>query len=158
MTKRKVRTLIILAACFIVALLVAILPYKSSVDTKAYDLTLNVFSSRKMELEEGARLAETSSYSDERKGLRVTGKNGSYVGMKETVAGKFDMTWAPENGLSAVTYTFENADSKESFDLVVTFGNLHKLFLKITARFSQCITGVKHVCHFHILSKSLAGR
>ena len=122
MTKRKVRTLIILAACFILALLVAILPYKSSVDTKAYDLTLSVFSSRKMELEEGARLAETSSYSDDRKGLRVTGKNGSYVGMKETVAGKFDMTWIPENGLSAVTYTFENAVSKESFDLVVTFG------------------------------------
>lgn len=121
MTRKKIRIVGILAASFVIAMLVAILSFESTVDTKAYDLTLSVFSSRKMELQEEASLAESSFYSDTRKGLRVTGKKGSYVGMKETVAGKFDMTWVPENGLSAVTYTFENAVSNESFDLVVTF-------------------------------------
>ena len=120
MIKRKFQALIILTACFVCTLFMAILPIMS-VTAKAYNLTVNVFSSRKMELEEEARLEETSSYSDGRHGLRLTGKKGSYISMKETVAGKFDMTWIPENGLSEVTYTFENTASDESFDLVVAF-------------------------------------
>ncbi len=87
---------------------------------KAYDLTLNLFESRAMLFEEKATLAADSAYSNDAKGLRVSGKTGSYLEMNG-MSGDFDMTFVPEGGLKGVTFSFTDETTKNSFDLVLNY-------------------------------------
>lgn len=120
MTKTKTRAIVVLIVCFALACLAAFLPYAFKAD--AYELTMNLFSSRNMRMEENALLSEKSDYQDSRKGLRASGKKGAYLSIDGTLAGAFDTEFIPESNLSAMTFTFANAETGESFDLVVSFG------------------------------------
>ncbi len=88
--------------------------------TNAYDLTLNLFDSRNMLFEEKAVLAEDSVYYNERKGLRVSGKQGSYLEI-DGMSGNFDMQFVPEGELKGVTFTFTDEKTGNAFDFVVNY-------------------------------------
>ena len=88
--------------------------------TKAYDLTLNLFESRAMLFEEKATLAADSAYSNDEKGLRVSGTMGSYLEING-MSGDFDMGFVPEGGLKGVTFTFTDETTKNTFDLVLNY-------------------------------------
>ncbi|MBQ8686125.1 MAG: hypothetical protein IJ514_08140 [Clostridia bacterium] len=117
MKKKKLATLL---ACGAITLAVVGGFNLTGYRTNAYDLTLNLFDSRNMLFEEKAVLAESSVYSNEREGLRVSGKQGSYLEI-DGMSGNFDMQFVPEGELKGVTFTFTDETTGNAFDFVVNY-------------------------------------
>ena len=121
MNKKKLTALAVSSALGLGALTAAVLPV--ALDATAYELTMGLFHSRGVKMEECATLSGSSEYSDVRGGLRIKGEAGGQVRFENVLAGAFDMEFIPESGLSGVTVTFTEETTGESFDVVTSFGS-----------------------------------
>lgn len=118
--KRRVFTLALISACaFLLALMFALGGGKS---VKALNLSANLFDVRGMSVQEQYKTDGTSSYSDTRSGLRLSGDEGAKAILNSSVSGKFNLEFMPESGLKELEIAFTNTSDGGSFSVVVEFG------------------------------------